>query len=260
MTKPEQPVVETNVEVITHDGICDAAFIHPSIGSHPGVVIWPDAFGLRPAMRDMGQRLATEGYSVLVPNPFYRSAKAPVLDMSSFSFQNDADVASLRKLIAGVQAPGAAERDAVACLAFLDAQPQVDTSKKMGTQGYCMGGALALKTAAAAPDRVGAAASFHGGGLVTDRPDSPHALAPRITARLYVGIASNDDARQPDAKDTLRDAFAAAQVPAEIEVYQSLHGWCMSDMPSEAGKPIYNQIDAERAWSKLLALYQMALA
>ena len=260
MVESKRLVVDTDVDVTTPDGRCDAAFIHPATGAHPGVLIWPDAFGLRPAMREMGKRLAAEGYSVLVPNPFYRSAKAPVFDMPSFSFQNEANMTALRKLMAGVHAPGATETDAVAFIAFFDAQPQVNTAKRIGTQGYCMGGALALRTAAASPDRVGAAASFHGGGLVTDRPDSPHTLASRIKARLYVGIASNDDARQPEAKDTLRAAFAAANVPAEIEVYQSLHGWCMPDMPSEAGKPIYNQPDAERAWAKLLALYEVALA
>jgi carboxymethylenebutenolidase len=255
----ELPVVETNVDVKTPDGTCDAAFIHPTTGSHPAVVIWPDAFGLRPAMRDIGKRIAAEGYSVLVPNPYYRMTKAPGIDMAGFSFQNQADMAKLRPLMGSINAPGTAEKDAVAFIAFLDAQRQVNKSKKVGTQGYCMGGALVMRTAAAVPERVGAGASFHGGGLVTDRPDSPHTLAPKIKARLYIGIASNDDARQPDAKDKLRDAFAAARVPAEIEVYQSLHGWCVPDMPAEAGKPIYNKPDAERAWAKLVELYKAAL-
>src|SRR6202162_4888296 len=219
-------VVETNVEIKTPDGTCDAAFIHPKSGSHPGVLIWPDAFGLRPAMRDMGKRLAAEGYSVLVPNPFYCVAKAPVFDSAaSLDFQNQADLAKLRSLMASVNAPGAAEKDAVAYIAFLDAQSQVNKAKKIGTQGYCMGGRLVVVTAAALPDRVGAGASFHGGGLVTDKPDSPHLLAPKIKARMYFGIASNDDQRQPDAKDKLKATFAAANVPAEIEVYESLHGW-----------------------------------
>jgi carboxymethylenebutenolidase len=256
----ESPVVETTVQIKTPDGTCDAVFIHPTTGSYPGVLVWPDAFGLRPAMRDIGKRIAAEGYSVLVPNPFYRAAKAPVLDTSSFSFQNKDDMAKLQKLMGGINAPGAAEKDAVAFIAFLDAQRQVNAAKKIGTQGYCMGGPLVFKTAAAVPNRVGAGASFHGGGLVTDRPDSPHTLAPKMKARLYVAIASNDDMRQPDAKDKLRAAFAAAKVPAEIEVYQSLHGWCVPDMPAEAGKPIYNKPDAERAWGKLVALYKAALA
>ncbi len=253
-------VVETDVEVKTPDGTCDAAFIHPKMGSHAGVLIWPDAFGLRPSMRDMAKRLAASGYSVLVPNPFYRISKAPFTDASHFNFQNPDDMAKLRPLMASVNAPGNAEKDAAAYVAFLDAQKEVDKSKKIGTQGYCMGGPLVIKTAASLPDRVGAGASFHGGGLVTGKPESPHLLAPKIKARLYIGIASNDDTRQPDAKEKLKEAFAAAKVPAEIEVYpDALHGWCVPDMPVQNGKPIYNKPDAERAWSKLMALYKAAL-
>ena len=255
------PVVETTVQVKTPDGMCDAAFIHPSTGAHPGVIIWPDAFGLRPSMRDIGKRIAAQGYSVLVPNPFYRLAKAPVFDNpSKFDFANPADMAKLQPLMASINAAGAAERDAVAFVAFLDAQRQVDRAKKIGTQGYCMGGPLVVKTAATVPNRVGAGASFHGGGLVTDQPASPHLLAPKIKARMYFGIASNDDMRQPDAKDKLKEAFAAAKVPAEIEVYSgALHGWCVPDMPLQNGSPIYNKPDAERAWTKLVALYKAAL-
>jgi carboxymethylenebutenolidase len=254
-------VVETDVEIKTPDGTCDAAFIHPKNGSHAGVLIWPDAFGLRPAMREIGKRIAAEGYSVLVPNPFYRVSKAPFTDASNFSFQNPADMAKLQPLMASVNAPGNGEKDAIAYVGFLDAQKEVNTAKKIGTQGYCMGGPLVVKTAAALPDRVGAGASFHGGGLVSDRPDSPHLLAPKIKARMYFGIASNDDARQPDAKDKLREAFAAAKVPAEIEVYAgALHGWCIPDMPTQNGAPIYNKPEAERAWGKLVALYKVALA
>jgi carboxymethylenebutenolidase len=255
------PVVESDVTIKTPDGMCDAAFIHPSTGSHPGVVIWADAFGLRPVMRDIGKRIAAEGYSVLVPNPFYRVAKAPVIDedkVSSFNFQTD--MPKIQPLMASINAPGAAEKDAVAFVAFLDAQKEVNKSKKIGTQGYCMGGPLVVKTCAAVPNRVGAGGSFHGGGLVTDKPDSPHLLASKIKARMYFGIASNDDMRQPDAKDKLREAFAAAKVPAEIEVYSSKHGWCVADMPHDASGPIYNMPDAERAWGKLVALYKAALA
>jgi len=261
-TAAQGTVTERNVEIKTPDGTCDAAFIHPASGSHPAVIIWPDAFGLRPAMRDMARRLAGEGYSVLVPNPFYRAAKAPVpgLDTATFSFQNKEDMTRLQGLMGGLNAAGAAERDAVAFVAFLDAQPQVNRTKKVGTQGYCMGGPLVFRTAAAVPDRIGAGASFHGGGLVTASPTSPHTLIPQMKARLYVGIASNDDSRQPDAKDTLKAAFAAAKVPAEIEVYGGLHGWCVPDMPASAGKPIYDKPDAEKAWAKLLALYKSALA
>ena len=255
----EMPVTQANVEVKTPDGVCDAVFIHPTSGSHAAVLIWPDAFGLRPAMVDMGKRIAAEGYSVLVPNPFYRMTKAPAFDMTTFSFQNKADMAKLQGLMGGINAPGAAERDAVAFVAFLDAQKQVNKAKKFGTQGYCMGGPLVMKTAAALPDRIGAGGSFHGGGLVTDKPDSPHLLASKMKARLYIGIAANDDSRQPDAKDKLREAFASAKVPAEIEVYQSQHGWCVPDMPAEVGKPIYNKPEAERAWAKLVALYKTAL-
>jgi carboxymethylenebutenolidase len=254
-------VVETDVEIQTPDGTCDAAFIHPKTGSHPGVLLWPDAFGLRPSMRDMAKRLAAQGYSVLVPNPFYRVSKAPFTDASNFNFQNPADMAKLQPLMASVNAPGNAEKDAVAYVGFLDAQKEVNKSKKIGTQGYCMGGPLVVKTAAALPDRIGAGASFHGGGLVTDKPESPHLLAPKIKARMYFGIASNDDARQPDAKDKLRAAFSAVKAPAEIEVYSdALHGWCVPDMPMQNGKPIYNKPDAEKAWAKLLALYKAALA
>jgi carboxymethylenebutenolidase len=258
----ELPVVEQNVEVKTADGTSDAVFIHPTTGSHPGVLIWPDAFGLRPSMREIGKRIAAQGYSVLVPNPFYRVAKAPVFqDASSFSFQNQADMAKLQPLMASINAAGAAEKDAVAYIAFLDAQRQVNTAKKIGTQGYCMGGPLVVRTAASVPNRVGAGASFHGGGLVTDKPDSPHLLAPKIKAHMYFGIASNDDARQPDAKDKLKEAFAAAKVPADIEVYAgALHGWCVRDMPLQNGAPIYNKADAERAWGTLVALYNTSLA
>jgi len=255
-------VMETDVEIKTPDGTCDAAFIRPKTGPHPGVLIWPDAFGLRPSMRAIARRIASEGdgYSVLVPNPFYRVSKAPFTDASSFNFQNADDMAKLRPLMASVNAAGNAEKDAAAYVAFLDAKKEVNKAKKIGTQGYCMGGALVVRTAAFLPDRIGAGASFHGGGLVTDKPDSPHLLAPKIKARMYFGIASNDDSRQPDAKDKLKEAFAAAKVSAEIEVYSAQHGWCVPDMPVSDGVPIYNKPEAERAWGKLVALYKAALA
>ena len=254
-----QQVGEENVEIKTPDGTCDAAFIHPASGAHPAVIIWPDAFGLRPSMRDMAKRLAAAGYSVLVPNPFYRVAKSPVYeDASKVNFQ--AERPKITPLMGSIQADGTVERDAPALVAWLDMQKEVDRNKKIGTQGYCMGGGLVVRTAAAVPSRIGAGASFHGGGLVTDRPNSPHLLAPKIKARMYFGIATNDDMQQPDAKTKLREAFDAAKVPAEIEVYSmAQHGWCVPDMPAGANGPIYNKADAERAWAKLVALYKAAL-
>ena len=254
-----QQAVEKNVEIKTPDGTCDAAFIHPASGAHPAVIIWPDAFGLRPSMRDMAKRLAAAGYSVLVPNPFYRVAKSPVFeDASKVDFQKER--AKITPLMGSIQADGTVEKDAPAFVAWLDMQKEVDRNKKIGTQGYCMGGGLVVRTAAALPSRIGAGASFHGGGLVTDRPNSPHLLAPKIKARMYFGIATNDDMQQPDAKTKLREAFDMAKVPAEIEVYSmAQHGWCVPDMPAGANGPIYNKADAERAWAKLEALYKAAL-
>ena len=256
----EIEVVEEDVEITTPDGTADAAYIHPSTGAYAGVLIWTDAFGLRPSFRAMARRLAADGYSVLVPNPFYRVERAPSFpDASTVIFQEVG--ARLGPLMGSITADDAAERDASAYIPFLDAQPNVDTSKKIGTQGYCMGGPLIVRTAAAFPDRIGAAASFHGGGLVTANPNSPHLLAPNIQARMYFGIASNDDATQPEAKDVLRETFADAGVVAEIEVYSDAqHGWCVTDMPAQGGPPIYNEVDAERAWGKLLELYEEALA
>lgn len=257
----ETDIVETDVEIKTPDGTCDAAFIHPRAGAHPAVLIWPDAFGLRPSMRAMARRLAADGYSVLVPNPFYRIAKAPFTDASNFSFQNPDDMAKLRPLMGSASAPGNPEKDAATFVAYLDAQKAVDTSRKIGTQGYCMGGPLVVRTAAALPERIGAGASFHGGGLVTDKSDSPHLLAPRIRAHMYFGVAANDDARQPDAKVRLKEAFEAAKVPVEVELYATAqHGWCVPDMPAQNGAPIYNQPQAERAWARLLALFKAGLA
>jgi carboxymethylenebutenolidase len=255
-------VVETTVDIKTPDGTCDAAFIHPPTGSHPGVIIWPDAFGLRPSLREMGRRLAGAGYSVLVVNPFYRVAKAPIFeDASNFNFGDPPQRAKLTPLMGSIGAAGAVEKDAPAFVAWLDSQREVDRTKKIGTQGYCMGGPLVMRTAASVPNRIGAGGSFHGGGLVTANPDSPHLLAPKIKAHMYFGVAANDDAQQPDAKTKLKEAFDAAKNPAEIEVYsQSQHGWCISDMPKQAGgQPIYNKADADRAWGKLLALYKAAL-
>jgi carboxymethylenebutenolidase len=254
-------VVESDVQIKTGDGMCDAAFLHPPKGAYPAVIVWTDIFGLRPAMRELGKRLAGEGYAVLVPNPFYRTTKGPVVaDASTFNFQDAQSRQKMTQWSASIHEPGAAARDTQVFVSWLDTQAPVNKAKKIGTQGYCMGGPLVIMSAAERPDRIGAGATFHGGGLVTDKADSPHLLAPKIKAHLYIAIAASDDSRQPDAKDKLREAFAAAKVPAEVEVYpDTIHGWCVPDMPQQDGKPIYSKPDAERAWSKLLALYKSAL-
>lgn len=245
-----QTVSGSDIDVTTPDGVADAYFVHPSTGAHPGVLIWPDAFGLRPAKRQMADRLAESGYSVLVVNPYYRSTRAPVVNSTNFAEER----ATLMPLMGSVNAE-TQTRDAQAFVRFLDSQPSVDTNRKIGTMGYCMGGPFTMRTAAAIPDRIGAAASFHGGGLVTDQPDSPHLLVPRMQAHYLLAIAANDDENQPEAKDVLRDAFAQAGVPAEIEVYQgAMHGWCPPD------STVYHETQAERAWSRLLALFETALA
>jgi carboxymethylenebutenolidase len=255
-------VVATDVDIATPDGTCDAAFFHLSTGSHPGVVVWTDVFGLRTTFREFGRRLAAEGYAVLVPNPFYRTSKAPLFDdPSKFDFGNPDNRAKLQALTAPAMAPGAVEKDATAYVNWLDSQRSVNKHKKIGTQGYCMGGPLVLRTAAAMPQRVGAGASFHGGGLVTDMPDSPHLLAPKIKAQLYIAIAASDDEKQPEAKDKLKAAFSAAKVKADVVVFGGTqHGWCVPDMPMQMGKPIYDKANAEAAWSNLLVLYKSALA
>ena len=245
-----QEVTESEVDVTTPDGVADSYFVHPASGAHPGVIIWPDAFGLRPAKRQMGRRLAESGYSVLVVNQYYRSQRAPIADSTNF--------AALRETLMPLMGTLNAEthmRDARAFVSFLDSQASVDPNRKMGTMGYCMGGPITMRTAAAVPDRIGAAASFHGGGLVTDQPDSPHLLVPQMTAHYLFAIAANDDENQPEAKDVLRDAFAEAGLPAEIEVYEgALHGWCPPD------SQVYDEAQAERAWSRLLVLFESALA
>jgi carboxymethylenebutenolidase len=250
----EVRIAETRVEVRTSEGICDADFFYPVKGSHPGVLIWHDSLGLRPAIRELGRRMAREGYAVLAPNLFYRMARVPVFDDSFDYAGNPADRAKYGRMVKPFLEPGAAERDAVAYVAFLDSQRQVNRKRKIGTHGYCLGGPYVLKTAAALPDRVGAAASFHGGFLVTGKPDSPHLLAPKIKALLYFAIASDDDRREPDVKNQLKAAFGAAKVTTEIEVYpNALHGWCVPDSKA------VNQADADRAWGKLVKLYKTAL-
>lgn len=251
-------MIDTDVQVTTPAGVCDAALVHPRAGSWPGVILFTDVFGLRPTMRGMARRLAAEGFTVLVPNPFYRTAKPPGLSLD-IDFNNPADRAKIDALRAPMTGD-AVMQDAAAYVKFLDSQAPVNTRAKMGVFGYCMGGPMTLQAAAANPERIGAGASFHGGGLVTDKPDSPHLLVPRIKAQYYFGIAMNDDQRQPDAKTQLDQAFKAANLQAKIEVYEGcLHGWCVKDMPKTPGKPpIYNEAQAERAWGELVSLYKRA--
>jgi carboxymethylenebutenolidase len=243
----------TNVEIKTPDGTADAYFVHPAKGKFPGVLIWPDIFGLRPAFKDMATRLAESGYSVLVINPFYRTQKAPTApDHADF---NDPTTRQALLTLAGTLSATTAVTDAKAFVAFLDKQAAVDKQRKIGTTGYCMGGPFVLRTAAAFPARVGAGATFHGGGLVTDKPDSPHLLIPEMKAHFLIAIAENDDQRQPEAKGALRDSFAKANLPAEIEVYAgTMHGWCPPDAQ------VYNHDQAEKAWSRQLVLFSSALA
>jgi len=246
-------VKESNVTIKTPDGTAEAYFVHPATGKHPGVLVWADAFGLRPAFRQMGKRLAESGYAVLIPNPYYRVAKVPALP-EGLDFAKPDDRAQIMKLMTTLT-PQTNLVDAKAFVSYLDAQAAVDTGRKMGTTGYCMGGPMTMRTAAQHADRIGAAASFHGGGLVTDKPDSPHLLVPRMKAHYLFAIAENDDKAQPEAKGALRDAFAAAKLPAEIEVYAgTLHGWCPPDAV------VYNQAQAERAWERLLATFKAGLA
>ena len=245
-------VTESEVTVKTPDGVADCYFVHPK-GAYAAVLVWPDILGLRPAFRQMGKRLAESGYSVLVVNPFYRQKKAPVVpDGASF-----ADEATRNTVfpLAKALSPTTHVTDAKAFVAFLDSQAAVDKKRKIGTTGYCMGGPIVMRTAAAVPDRIGAGASFHGGGLVTKEPDSPHLLVPTMKAQFLFAVAENDDQKEPEAKNVLKETYAKAKLPAEIEVYAgAAHGWCPPD------SPVYNEKQAERAWSRMLALFQKALA
>ena len=246
-------VQESEVDIKTPDGTADAYFVHPSRGTYPAVLMWPDIYGLRPAFRQMGRRLAESGYSVLVVNPFYRTKRAPTAAEHA-DFEDPATRAALGAL-AGSLTAQTAVTDAKALVAWLDGQPSVDRRRKMGTTGYCMSGPFTMRAAAALPDRVGAGASFHGGGLVTDNADSPHLLIPKMKAHYLFAIAESDDQRQPETKKVLREAFAAVKLPAEIEVYAgTIHGWCPTD------SRIYNHDQAEKAWSRMLALFKTALA
>ena len=248
-----QAVQESEVKVTTPDGVADCYFVHPASGAHAGVLIWPDILGLRPAFRQMGKRLAESGYSVLVVNPFYRLKTAPVVPAgASFS---DPEVRKMVMPLAGALNATTHVTDAKAFIAFLDTQAAVDKRKKIGTMGYCMGGPITMRTAAAVPDRVGAGASFHGGGLVTKEPNSPHLLVPTTRAQFLFAIAENDDQREPEAKNVLNDTYAKAGLAAEIEVYAgAAHGWCPPD------SAVYNEAQAEKAWSRLLVLFGKTLA
>jgi len=246
-----QAVTEKDVEIKTPDGTCDAYFVHPSSGAHAAVLVWPDILGLRPAFRQMGKRLAESGYSVLTVNPFYRGKRAPVVPPgSAFNAETRAIVGPL----AGQLNATTHVSDAKAFIAWLDQQPQVDKNRKIGTTGYCMGGPITMRTAAAVADRVGAGASFHGGGLVSQNPDSPHLLVPQMKAQYLFAVAQNDDMRDPEAKNVLRDTFAKAKLDAEIEVYPADHGWCPPD------SQVHDMAQAEKAWSRMLVLFERALA
>ena len=242
-------VTDSDVTVTTPDGSADGYFVHPASGTAPGVLVWPDIFGLRPAMRQMAKRLAESGYAVLVVNPFYRVKKAPTAEQGSAT-----PIQSLMPLARALNET-TQMTDAKAFIGWLDQQAGVAKNRKVGTQGYCMGGPIALRTAAAVPDRVGAVASFHGGGLVTDQPNSPHLQASKTSAQFLIAIAANDDQRAPTEKDVLKETFTKANRPAEIEVYTgAAHGWCPPD------SQVYNEQQAEKAWSRLIALYGKALA
>ncbi len=242
----------TDVTIKTPDGTAEAYFVAPTTGKHPGVLVWVDAFGLRPAFKQMADRLAESGYAVLVPNPYYRTAKVPVLP-EGLDFAKPDDRAQIMKVMSTLS-PETHVTDAKAFVAYIDTQAQVDTKKKIGTTGYCMGGPMTMRTAASVPERVGAAGSFHGGGLVTKDANSPHLLVPKMKVQYLFAIAENDDKGQPEAKTELKDAFAKAGLKAEIEVYAgTMHGWC----PPDAA--VYNKNQAEKAWARLLATFKTAL-
>ncbi len=246
-------VAENRVNIETKDGLCDAYFICPDQGKYPGVLMWTDIRGLRPSFIAMGRRLASEGYSVLIPNPFYRASAAPI-PAPDFDYSNPEQRAQARKLVAQLFFGNNAEKDTKVFLEFLQGQIEVDNTKKMGASGYCMGGPLVIRSAASFPDAIGAAASFHGGGLVTEKDNSPHLLIPQIKANVLIAIASNDDEREPETKKVLKGMFQREEVNADIEVYEeALHGWCVTD------SSVYNQVKAEVAWKNLLQLYKKSL-
>ena len=241
-------VVEREVTITTPDGNCDAYFVAPSSGVAPAVLVWPDIFGLRPAFRQMGRRLAESGYSVLVVNPFYRQKKAPTAVQGG-----QTPISEVMPLMQALT-PAMHLSDGKTFVAWLDARPEVDKARKMGTTGYCMGGPIAVRTATVAPGRVGAVATFHGAAMVTATPDSPHRLVAQTQARYLVAVAENDDTKDPQAKNALRAAFDSAKLSGEVEVYPAAHGWCPPDTT------VYDAAQAERAWSRLLTTFGAALA
>lgn len=244
-------VTERDVTIKTADGTCDAVLFTPSgRGSWPGVLFWPDAGGLRPVKRDMGKRLAGQGYVVLVVNPYYRVDTAPA--MAALNNQVPADAAKRTAARSGMT-PDAVTRDARTFVAYLDALPATSRAK-VGVQGYCMGGGLSVRTAAAVPNRIGVVGSFHGGnGLVSSEPTSPHLLIEKTNARFLFAAAKNDDATNPAVKTGLREAMYKAGKGGIVDVYQANHGWCVPDSAQ------YNQAEAERAWSVLSDMYKVGL-
>jgi carboxymethylenebutenolidase len=247
-------VVEKDVTVTTPDGTADAALFYPGgKGTWPAVLVWPDIMGLRPVFREMGKRLAAQGYTVLVVNPFYRSKSAAEIAGAGYDFTKPEGRQALFGFRQAMTDEGV-DKDAIAYLAFLDKQPQTAKGKKAGVQGYCMGGPLSFRTASAVPNRIGAAATFHGGGLVTKDPNSPHLLIAKTKAAYLCAVAKNDDARAPTDKDVLKATFAEAKRPATVEVYAGDHGWTVP------GSAVYNQAEAERAWAELTKLYKANLA
>ena len=245
-------VTEKNVSVRTADGHADAALFTPAgKGRWPAVLMWPDILGLRPVFREMGKRLAAQGYVVLVPNPYYRARKAPVVT-GPFDFNSEEDMSKIRGLRQGLT-DAMVDRDSAAYVTFLDAQPQTDKRKKAAVQGYCMSGPLSFRTAAARPDRIGAVATFHPGALVTDEASSPHLLIPKTRAAYLVIIAKNDAEKMPKEKAQLDAAFAAAHRRAKVEISSANHGWTV------AGSQTYDEAEAERAWAELLPFYRASI-